>query len=188
MNFLSRYYLGAFHEAKGFQLLSGIMVEEHVFYWTIFFYLIFSICGISSISITIKYLLETFKEYKIKRNIQINIQEKPKNLPEIRLNDFLYDDQQLQFNNVRYNNPILSGVQIIIFTFICFGILSVLMIVHEHRTNFDDKMIPYLVDFYKMLFIEPIVGRLMIPIWHIKASKDLRQYILMLSRDMGLIK
>ena len=114
MNFLSRYYLGAFHEAKGFQLLSGIMVEEHVFYWTIFFYLIFSICGISSISITIKYLLETFKEYKIKRNIQINIQEKPKNLPEIRLNDFLYDDQQLQFNNVRYNNPILSGVQIII--------------------------------------------------------------------------
>ena len=90
------------------------MVEEHVFYWTIFFYLIFSICGISSISITIKYLLETFKEYKIKRNIQINIQEKPKNLPEIRLNDFLYDDQQLQFNNVRYNNPILSGVQIII--------------------------------------------------------------------------
>ena len=132
--------------------------------------------------------METFKEYKIKRNIQINIQEKPNDLPEIRLNDFLYDDQQLQFNNVRYNNPILSGAQIMVVTFISFGILSVLMIVQEQRTNFDDKMIPYLVDFYKMLFIEPIVVRLVIPIWHITASKDLRQYILMLSRDMGLIK
>ena len=133
--------------------------------------------------------METFKEYNIKRNIQINIQEKPMDIPEIHLNDFLYDDQQsLQFNNVRYNNPILSGAQFIGVTFISFGILSVLIIVHEHRTNFDDKMIPYLVDFYKMLFIEPIVVRLMIPIWHIKASKDLRQYILMLSRDMGLIK
>ena len=132
--------------------------------------------------------METFKEYKIKRNIQINIQEKPNDLPEIRLNDFLYDDQQLQFNNVRYNNPILSGAQIMVVTFISFGILSVLMIVQEQRTNFDDKMIPYLVDFYKMLFIEPIVVRLIIPIWHITASKDLRQFILMLSRDMGLIK
>ena len=73
-------------------------------------------------------------------------------------------------------------------TFLCFGILSVLIFVHEHRTNFDNKMIPYLVDFYKMLFIEPIVIRLMIPIWHITICKDLRQFTLMLSKDIGLIK
>ena len=164
------------------------MVDEHVFFWMIFVYLIFSICGIAFISITCKNVSETFKEYKIKRNVQINIQEKPNVLPEIGLNGFLYDDQQLKFNNTRYNLPIFTGAQIIGVTFIFFGILSVLLIVHEQQTNFDDKMIPYLVDFYKMLFIEPIVVRLMIPIWHLTASKDLRQYILMLSRDMGLIK
>ena len=164
------------------------MVEEHVFFWMIFVYLIFSICGIAFISITIKQFLETFKEYKIKRNIQINIQEKPMDLPEIRLNDFLYDDQQLKFNNVKHNLPIFSGAQILGVTFICFAILSVLIFVQEYRTDFDNKMIPYLVDFYKMLFIEPIVVRLMIPIWHITVSKDLRQFTLMLSKDLGLIK
>ena len=164
------------------------MVQEHVFFWLIFVYLIFSICGIAFISITCKKISETFKEYKIKRNVQINIQEKPKVLQEIHLNDFLNDDQQLKFNTTKHNIPIFTGAQIIGVTFISFGILSVLLIVHEQRTNFDDKMIPYLVDFYKMLFIEPIVIRLMIPCWHLTVSKDLRQYILTACRDIGLIK
>ena len=183
-----RYYLGTFHEAKGFQLLSGIMVQEHALFWKIFIYMIFSIWGISFQYITIKKCLDKFKEYKIKKNIQINIQEKFKDISEIRTNDFLNDNQQLKFNNVKHNDPIYTGTQMIGVTFISFGILSFLFFVHEHQSNFDDKMIPYLVDFYKMLFIEPIVIRLIIPCWHITVSKDLRQYVLMASRDMGLIK
>ena len=138
-----RYYLGAFHEAKGFQLLSGIMVQEHAFFWTIFTYVIFSICGIAFQYITIKQCLDKFKEYKIKKTIHISIQEKPMDIPEIRINDLLNDNQQLKFNNVKHNDPIFSEVQIIGVTFISFGILSFIFFVHEHGTHFDDKMIPY---------------------------------------------
>ena len=164
------------------------MVQEHVFFWTIYTYMIFSICGIAFQYITLKQCLDKFKEYKIKKTIHISIQEKPMDIPEIRINDLLNDNQQLKFNNVKHNDPIFSEVQIIGVTFISFGILSFIFFVHEHRTHFDDKMIPYLVDFYKMLFIEPIVIRLIIPCWHITVSKDLRQYILMACRDMGIIK
>ena len=183
-----RYYLGTFHGAKGFQLLSGIMVQEQFIFHRIYFYVIISISGIAFQYITIKKLLVRFKEYKVKNSIQINIQEKPQEHSEICLDDFLNEDQRQKFNNVRYNDPILSGAVTIGLTFMCFGLLSFFFIVHEQRTNFDDKMTPYLIDFYQMLFIEPVVFRLMLPICHITVSKDLRKFIMMLSKDMGLIK
>ena len=164
------------------------MVQEQFIFWRIYFYAIIGISGIAFQYITVRKLLERFKEYRIKKNIQMNIQEKPQEHSEVCLDDFLNEDQQQKYNNVRYNDPILSGAVTIGLTFMCFGLMSFLFIVHEHRTNFDDKMIPYLIEFYKMLFIEPVVFRLMIPILHITLSKDLRKFILILSKDMGLIK
>ena len=62
-------------------------------------YMIFSICGIAFQYITIKQCLERFKEYKTNKNIQITIQEKPREPLEDCLDDFINEDKQMKLNN-----------------------------------------------------------------------------------------
>ena len=158
------------YEAKGFQLLSGIMVEEKVIFWPIFLNIIFFISGTSFVAIVFKIIQERWKEFKIKQKIQINLKKKPSR------------SNLLKFNNIKHNLSILSGPQIAAISLLVLCLFTIFHFVEQ--TNFDDKMIPYQIFLYRLLLIEPIVIRLIVPIWHLSVSKELREFIGMTIKDM----
>ena len=101
------------YEAKGFQLLSGIMVEEQIIFWPIFLNIIFFISGTSFIAIVVKIMQERWKEFKIKQKIQVNINTKTQDGTVKRHWPSVSQvTSTLQFNNIKHNLAILSGPQI----------------------------------------------------------------------------
>ena len=178
-----RYYLGTMHESKGFQILSGIKREEHNIFWPVFSGLIFFACSIAFISIMSKKILEYSKEHKLRRNIQVNLEMKPqqnnRNLPSNSI-----ATKTLQFNNIKHNIPIFSGIQMFGITLIAFSILLFTIVVHEQRNSYNDKMYPYLAELYLMVLIEPLVVRLIIPIWHVLSFKELREFIIIVMKNL----
>ena len=168
------------YEAKEFQLLSGILVEEQIIFWPIFLNIIFFTSGISFIAIVFKMIQERWKDFKIKQNIQINLKKKTQDgifkihSPKVT--------STLQFNNIKHNLAILSGPQIAAISLLILVLFTIFHFVEQ--TNFDDKMIPYQIFLYRLLLIEPIVIRLIVPIWHLSVSKELRVFVGMRIKDM----
>ena len=171
------------HESKGFQILSGIKREEHNIFWPVFSSIICFACTIAFISIMSKKILEYFKEHKLRRSIQVNLELKPqennRNLPSDSI-----ATKTLQFNNIKHNIPIFSGIQMFGITLIAFSILLFTIVVHEQRNSYNDKMIPYLAELYLMVLIEPLTMRLIIPIWHVLSFKELREFIIMTLKNL----
>ena len=171
------------HESKGFQILSGIKREEHNIFWPVFSGLIFFACCIAFISIMSKKILEYSKEHKLRRNIQVNLEMKPqqnnRNLPTNSI-----ATKTLQFNNIKHNIPIFSGIQMFGITLIAFSILLFTLVVHQQRNSYDYKMIPYLAELYLMVLIEPLTVRLIIPFWHVLSFKELREFIIMVMKNI----
>ena len=171
------------HESKGFQILSGIKREEHNLFWPVFTSIIYFACSIAFISIMSKKILEYFKEHKLRRNIQVNLEMKPQQNDE-NLSSNSNATKTLQFNNIKHNIPIFSGIQMFGITLIAFSILLFTIVVHEQRNSYNDKMIPYLAELYLMVLIEPLVVRLIIPIWHVLSFKELREFIKMAMKNL----
>ena len=167
------------HESKGFQILTGIKLVEHNIFWPVFSGIIYLASGIAFISIMSKKLLECFKDHKLRRNIQVNLEVEPQ-----QNNKHLAPVKKLQFNNIKHNIPIFSGIHIFGLTLIAFSTLLFTNVVNQHRNSYEDKMFPYLAELYKMVFIEPLTFRLIISIWHLLASKELRQFTLMTLKDL----
>ena len=169
------------HESKGFQILSGIKREEHNIFWPVFSGLIFFACSIAFISIISKKILEYSKEHKLRRNIQVNLEMKPqqnnRNLPSNSI-----ATKTLQFNNIKHNIPIFSGIQMFAITLIVFSIFLFILVVQWN--SYDDKIIPYLAELYLMVLIEPLVVRLIIPIWHVLSFKELHEFIVMALKNL----
>ena len=116
---------------------------------------------------------ERLKEFKIKQNVQNNLKKTPQD--EVT--------STLQFNNIKHNLAILSGPQIAAVCLLILGLFTIFRFVEQ--TNFDDKMIPYQIFLYRLLLIEPIIIRLIVPIWHLSVSKELRVFIGMTIKDMS---
>ena len=171
------------YESKEFQLLSGIMVEEQIIFWPIFLDIIFYISGISFIAIMFKMIQEILKEFKIKQNVQINLKKKDQDGTVKRHWPSVSQvTSSLQFNNIKHNLEILSGPQIAAISLLILVLFTIFHFVEQ--TNFDDKMIPYQIFLYRLLLLEPIVIRLMVPLWHLSVSKELRVFIGMRIKDM----
>ena len=164
------------HESKGFQILSGIKREEHNIFWPVFSGLIFFACSIAFISIMSKKILEYSKEHKLRRNIQVNLEMKPqqnnRNLPSNSI-----ATKTLQFNNIKHNIPIFSGIQMFGITLIVFSILLFALMEHQQRNS-------YLSELYLMVLIEPLIVRLIIPIWHVLSFKELCEFIVMVLKNL----
>ena len=88
----------------------------------------------------------------------------------------------LQFNNIKHNLAILSGPQIAAISLLILCLFTIFHFVEQ--TSFDDKTIPYQIFLYRLLLLEPIVIRLIVPIWHLSVSKELRVFIGMRINDM----
>ena len=160
------------HESKGFQILSGIKREEHNIFWPVFSSIIYCASSIAFLFIFGKKMLERFKEHKLRQKIQVNLEMKPsqndRNLASVK--------KLPRFNTIKHNIPMFSGIQMFGLTLIALSSLVFTNVIHEQRNSYNDEMIPYLAELYKMVFLEPITFRLIIPIWHVLASKELRQW------------
>ena len=86
-----------------FQVLTGIQFTLRPrLYGPISFSIIFLISAIAFVTANIKKMKEGYKEWKFHRNINVNLY----------LNTQQPSEDQLQFNNVKNNFPLLSGFQI----------------------------------------------------------------------------
>ena len=89
-----------------------------------------------------------------------------------------------RFNTIKHNIPIFSGIQMFGLTLIALSSLVFTNVIHEHRNSYNDEMIPYLAELYLMVLIEPLVVRLIIPIWHVLSFKELREFIVMALKNL----
>ena len=178
---LSRFYLGSMYESAEFQILSGIMVSEELIFWPIYGTLTNIIFGLAFGSITIKKIMEKFKECKIQQSLKVNIQE----------NCFTIGGQEnsqknqiatpLKINNFKYNVPLLSGIHFGVLgaiTFILFaiGITLALLKLYVYATM-DDKMIPYQQFLYRNFFLESFLFSSVLPIMYLATKKDVLRFM-----------
>ena len=129
-------------------------------------------------SIAIKKFKEKFKEYKLQKNLQINIQKL------ISTNG--QDQSQeniLHFNNLKYNGPLLNGVQFLglgTITFIVGGFFHFLYIYVFSET--DDTMIRYQTFVFRKFF-SGFLFCIVFPILYLATKKDLRRFIILMIKN-----
>ena len=68
----SRYHVGGIHESLEFQILTGVLVRGENIFWNIFISIAVVISGISMASLTLKRLVESFKDHRILHKVCIN--------------------------------------------------------------------------------------------------------------------
>ena len=178
---LSRFYLGSMYESAEFQILSGIMVSEELIFWPIYGTLTNIIFGLAFGSITIKKIMEKFKECKIQQSLKVNIQE----------NCFTIGGQEnsqknqiatpLKINNFKYNVPLLSGIHfgvlgVITFILFAIGITLAFLKLYVYATM-DDKIIPYQTFLYRIFFLESFLFSLVLPILYLATNRDVLRFM-----------
>ena len=74
------------HESLEFQILSGIKIEDRNIFWKIYVAIMVSFLTIALGSMTVKKMIEKFKEYRIQKTVHVNIQ---KQNPQIYIFNFV---------------------------------------------------------------------------------------------------
>ena len=173
-----RYFLGSMYESLEFQILSGIKIKDRNIFWTIYVLIMLTVLTIALGSMTVKKMIEKFKEYRIQKTVHVNIQ---KQSPPISIFNFVADNPNEvqpfsnQLNNKKHNVPILSGFEMAVFGYatvariIAFGIV---MLFYGENTEFI-KHQTYMLR--KLSF--SIFFSLILPIMYLYKRKDLRQFI-----------
>ena len=178
---LSRFYLGSMYESAEFQILSGIMVSEELIFWPIYGTITNIIFGLAFGSITIKKIMEKFKECKLQQSLKVNIQEKCFTISEQENSQKTKIATPLKINNFKYNVPLLSGIHFGVLgaiTFILFaiGITLAFLKLYVYATM-DDKMIPYQQFLYRNFFLESFLFSLVLPIMYLATKRDVLRFM-----------
>ena len=174
----SRFYLGSMYESIEFQVLSGITVKETPIFWPIYMTMMLLIFGLAYGSITVKKLMEKFKDYKLRKRSKVNIQE---NFFTISGQDKFRENKMttpLKINNFKYNVPLLNGIHFAVLgtTFFIIGITLTFLKLNMHAIM-DDKMIPYQTFLYRTFFLESFLFSLVLPILYLATNRDLLRFM-----------
>jgi hypothetical protein len=166
------------YESLEFQILSGIKIKDRNIFWTIYVLIMLTVLTIALGSMTVKKMIEKFKEYRIQKTVHVNIQ---KQSPPISIFNFIADNSNEvqpfsnQLNTKKHNVPILSGFEMAVFGYatvariIAFGIV---MLFYGENTEFI-KHQTYMLR--KLSF--SIFFSLILPTMYLYKRKDLRQFI-----------
>lgn len=178
---ISRFYLGSMYESIEFQVLSGIRVTEEPIFWPIYVTIMVVIFGVAFGSITMKKIMEKFKDYKLQVRIQENFSS---------LNISETSEKTLQsplFNNIKYNVPLLNGIQFGVLGTITFVIGITIHFIHLYvivNDNWDDHMIPYQSYLYRRLLVESILFSFILPVMYLATKKDVLRFTAMSIKDV----
>ena len=173
-----RYFLGSMHESLEFQILSGIKIIDRNIFWTIYVLIMLIVLTIALGSMTVKKMIEKFKEYRIQKTVHVNLQ---KQSPQISIFNFIADNSNEvqpfsnQLNNNKHNVPILSGFEMAVFGYANVArviAFSIVMLFYGESTEFI-KHQTYMLR--KLSF--SIFFSLILPIIYLYKRKDLRQFI-----------
>ena len=160
---------------------TGRVLTEDSMFWPVYMSLMLLVFGISYGSIVIKKFKEKFKDHKLQKNLQINIQKL------ISTNG--QDQSQeniLHFNNVKYNGPLLNGVQFLglgTITFIVGGFFHFLYFYVSVFSEIDDTMIRYQTFVFRKLFLGFLYS-VVFPILYLATKKDLRRFIILMFKNL----
>ena len=176
-----RFFLGSMYESLEFQILSGIKIKDGNVFWTIYVAIMLIILTIALGSMTVKKIIEKFKEYKIQKTVHVNIQ---KQSPPVSIFAFVADNSnevepfsyQLQLNNIKHNVPILSGFEMAVFGYAAVARIiafAIVFVFYSENTEFI-KHQTYMLR--KLSFA--IFFSLILPIMYLYKRKDVRQFIL----------
>ena len=142
--------------------MSGIKLKYGTkVYGPIFLLIIFLVSGIAFVSTNIKKAKEKYKEWKFHQKIVIN------------LNKQQPQDDQLKFNNVKNNVPLLNGFEIAVLVGFIVTICVVLLILNlttNHSKYFHHQFV--YKEFAMMVFYNIIA-----PLIYLIKKKDLRKYV-----------
>ena len=144
--------------------------------------ILFLVFGIAYGSIAIKKFKEKFKEYKLQKNIQINL---PKSISNNGQDQS--QENNLRFNNLKYNGPLLNGVQFLVLGTIVF-IVGCFFIFHyfydDVFSETDDTMKRYQTFVFRRFFYFGFLFSVVFPILYLATKKDLRRFIILMYKDL----
>ena len=150
-------------------------------FWPVYMSLMLLVFGIAYGAIVIKKFKEKCKEYKLQKNLQINIQKL------IFTNGQDQSQEKiLHFNNVKYNGPLLSGVQFLglgTIIFIVGGFFHFLFFYVRLFPETDDKMICYQTFVFRRFFLGFLFS-VVFPTLYLATKKDLRRFIILMFKNL----
>jgi hypothetical protein len=173
-----RYFLGSMHESLEFQILSGIKIEDRNIFWTIYVAVTVTILTVALGSMTVKKMIEKFKEYRIQKTVHVNIQ---KQNPQISIFNFVADNSNEaqpfsdQLNNKKHNVPILNSFEMAVFGYVSVArILAFLIayLIYGENTEFILHQI-YILRKLSFAFLLSII----LPMMYLYKRKDFRLFI-----------
>ena len=133
-------------------------------------------------SIAIKKFKEKFKEYKLQKNIQINLRKS------ISING--QDQSQeniIRFNNLKYNEPLLNGIQFLglgTVIFIVQWFLSFLYFYDDVFSENDDTMKHYQTFVFRRIYYFGFLFSVVFPILYLATKKDFRRFIILMFKNL----
>jgi hypothetical protein len=157
-----------------------VLTEDSMF-WPVYMSLMLLVFGIAYGSIVIKKFKEKFKEYKLQKNLQINIQKLVSTNGQDQSQENI-----LHFNNLKYNGPLLNGVQ-----FLSLGTLILIVGGFFHFLYFyvrvfsetDHTMIRYQTFVFRRFFLGFLFS-VVFPILYLATKKDLRRFIILMFKNL----
>ena len=129
-------------------------------------------------SMTVKKMIEKFKEYRIQKTVHVNLQ---KQSPPISIFNFIADNSNEvqpssnQLNNKKHNVPILSGFEMAVFGYATVARIiafAIVMLFYGENTEFIKHQTYMLRKFSFSIFFS-----LILPTMYLYKRKDLRQFI-----------
>ena len=169
------------HESIEFQILSGIRIDDRNMFWGIFILILVLTLSFTLCSITLKKMFEKFKDYKIQKRVHVNIGHIVRPAATISMIQFLGEENQSQppipqLNNIKYNDPILTGIQMAFFG--SFSLARILVIAVLQKISDDVILVPYKIFMLRKVTFS-IFYCLILPIIYLAGRKDVRQFILL---------
>ena len=149
------------------------MLTEDSIFWPVYMILMLLVFGVAYGSIVIKKFTEKYKEYKLQKNLQINIgQDKSQ-------------ENILHFNNVKYNGPLLNGVQLLGLGTIMIIVGGFFHFIYYYVSMFSEieyTMIRYQTFIFRGFFLG-FLWSVVFPILYLATKKDLRRFIILVFKN-----
>ena len=148
-------------------------------FWPVYMSLMLLVFGIAYGSIVIKKCKEKFKEYKLQKNLQINIRKTN--------GQDQSQENILRFNNLKYNGPLLNSVQFLGIGTIIFIVGNIFHFFYFYDDVFsetDDTMRRYQTFVFRRFYYFGFLFSVVFPILYVATKKDLRRFIILMYKDL----
>ena len=158
------------------------MVEDKNIYWNIYATLMISTFGVMHLIAITKRRIEKMKEYQNHQIINLQINPEPAAAQQEGASPII----QQQFNNQKHNNPFFNDKQVYIIAVFTFLGVGTTLFFHLYNDLDQCKVLNTAAKefLYRVLLIEPIIMKVIVPIMYLMQRKDAQNFFWMTSKDI----